>query len=101
MSRKLMAVFLSSALVFGSVSTSAWSAPDVAATQTQSAQSGDQVKNQAPLPPAGAAGIRQAQGVFGEYPLLTLALVAGAVALVWILLDDDDDDEEAPSTGTS
>ena len=102
MSRKLMAVLLSSALVFGGVSTSAWSAPDVSgANQAQSVQSGEQAKNQAPLPPAGAAGIKQAQGVFGEYPLLTLALVAGAVALVWILLDDDDDDEEAPSTGTS
>jgi hypothetical protein len=94
MSRKLMAVLLSSTLVLGSVSTSAWS-------QAQSVQSGEQAKNQAPLPPAGAAGIKQAQGIFGEYPLLTLALVAGAVALVWILLDDDDDDEEAPSTGTS
>jgi hypothetical protein len=98
-----MAVFLSSALVFGSVSTSAWSAPDVSG-QAQSVQTSDQTsdqaKNQAPLPPAGAAGIKQAQGVLGEYPLLTLALVAGAIALVWILLDDDDDDEEVPSTGT-
>ena len=100
MSRKLMAVFLSSALVFGSVSTSAWSAPDLGANQTQSVQGGQQAKNQVPLPPAGAAGIKQAQGVFGEYPLLTLALIGGAIALVWILLDDDDD-EEAPSTGTS
>ena len=96
MSRKLMAALLSSTLVLGSVSTSAWSAPD-AANQTQS----DQTKNQAPLAPAGAAGIKQAQGVFGEYPLLTLALIGGAIALVWILLDDDDDDEEVPSTGTS
>jgi hypothetical protein len=94
-----MAVLLSSALAFGSVSTSAWSAPDVSG-QAQSVQTSDQAKNQAPLPPAGAAGIKQAQGVFGEYPLLTLALVAGAIVLVWILLDDDDDDEEVPSTGT-
>jgi len=101
MSRQLMAVLLSSALVFGSVSTSAWSAPDVGANQTQSVQGGEPAKNQAPLPPAGAAGIQQAQGILGEYPLLTIALVAGAIALVWILLDDDDDDEEAPSTGTS
>jgi hypothetical protein len=94
-----MAVLLSSALAFGSVSTSAWAAPDVSG-QAQSVQTSDQAKNQAPLPPAGAAGIKQAQGVFGEYPLLTLALVAGAIVLVWILLDDDDDDEEVPSTGT-
>lgn len=99
MSQKLMAVLLSSALVFGNISTSAWSAPAVSGVnQDQSVQSGDRANNQAPLPPAGAAGIKQAQGVLGEYPLLTIALVAGAIALVWILLDDDDDDEEAPST---
>ena len=99
MSRKLMAVLLSSALVFGSVGTSAWSAPDVGANQAQSVQ-GEPAKNQAPLPPAGAAGIQQAQGLLGNYPLLTLALIGGAIALVWLLIDDDDD-EEAPSTGTS
>ena len=102
MSRKLMTVLLSSALILGNVSTSAWSAPDVSSQdQAQSVQASDQVKNQAPLPPAGAAGIQQAQGFFGDYPLLTLALIGGAIALVWILLDDGDDDEEAPSTGTS
>jgi len=103
MSRTLMVALLSSALVLGSVSTSAWSAPDASgANQAQSVQGADPAKNQAPLPPAGAAGIQQAQGILGEYPILTLALVAGAIALVWILLDDDDDDEdEAPSTGTS
>ena len=102
MSRTLMAALLSSALLLGNVSTSAWSAPDVSgANQVQSVQGTDQAKNHAPLPPAGAAGIKQAQGFIGEYPLLTLALVAGAVALVWILLDDDDDEDEAPSTGTS
>ena len=101
MSRKLMAVLISSALVFGNVSTSAWSAPDVSsANQAQSVQGADQAKNQAPLPPAGAAGIQQAQGLIGEYPILTLALVAAAGVLIWLLLDDDDD-EEAPSTGTS
>ena len=102
MSRKLMAALLSSVLVLGNVSTSAWSAPDVSgANQAQSVQVADPAKNQAPLPPAGAAGIKQAQGLIGEYPILTLVLVAGAIALVWILLDDDDDDEEAPSTSTS
>jgi hypothetical protein len=101
MSRKFMAVFLSSALVLGSVSTSAWSAPDTSASQAQSVQSSEQAKNQAPLPPAGAAGIQQAQGILGDYPVLTLALIGGAIALVWILLDDDDDDDETPSTGTS
>jgi hypothetical protein len=92
MSRKLMAALLSSTLVLGTISTSAWSAPD--ANQAQS----EQAQNQAPLPPAGAAGIKQAQGFIENYPLLTIAVIGGVIALVWILLDDDDDDEEAPST---
>ena len=95
MSRKLMTALLSSTLILGSVSTSAWSAPD-AANQPQSDQT-----NRAPLPPAGAAGIKQAQGFIQDYPILTIALIGGVIALVWILLDDDDDDEEVPSTGTS
>ena len=92
MSRKLMAALLSTTLVLGGVSTSAWAAPD--ANQAQSGQA----QNQAPLPPAGAAGIKQAQGFIEEFPILTLAVIGGVIALVWVLLDDNDDDEEAPST---
>jgi hypothetical protein len=95
MTRKLMAILVSSALVFGNVSTSAWSAPDM--SNNGQVQTADVAKNQQPLPPAGAAGIKQAQGFVEDYPLLTIALVAGVIALVWILLDEDDDDE-APST---
>jgi hypothetical protein len=98
MSRKLMIVLLSSTLVLSNMSTSAWAAADVSVGQT--VQTGDPVKNQAPLPPAGAAGIKQAQGFVEEYPLLTIALVAGLIAVVWILLDEDDDDNEVPTTGT-
>ena len=101
MSRKLMAALLSSALVLGNISTSAWSAPDVSgANQAQSVQGADPAQNQAPLPPAGAAGIKQAQGFISEYPILTIALVVGAGVLIWLLVDDDDDEDEAPSTGT-
>jgi len=91
-----MAVLISGALTFGNVNTSAWSATDASgATEAHSVQTGDSVNNQAPLPPAGAAGIKQAQGLLEEHPLLTVAIVAGIVAIVWILLDDDD---EAPDT---
>jgi hypothetical protein len=93
MSRKLMAMLVSSALVFGSVTTSAWSATDTAgATPTQ---------NSSPLPPAGAAGIKQAQGFDENSPWLGLGIVAGIVIIAWVLLDDDDEYEEAPSTGTN
>ena len=97
MSRKLMAILVSSAMAFGSVSTSAWSAPD-ATTQTQAVQTADAVKNQSPLPPGGAAGIKQAQG-FEDSPWLGLGLVAAVVVIAWILLDDDDEDDDS-SSGT-
>ena len=93
MSRKLMAMLVYSTLVFGSVTTSAWSATDTAgATPTQ---------NSSPLPAGGAAGIKEAQGFDENSPWLGLGIVAGIVIIAWVLLDDDDDDEEAPSTGTN
>ena len=101
MSRKLMAMLVSSALVFGSVSTSAWSATDrVGATQAQTVQTADSSKNFSPLPPGGAAGIKQAQGI-EDSPWLGIGIVAGIVIIAWILLDDGDDDDEAPTTGTN
>ena len=97
MSRKLMAMLVSSAMVFGSVSTSAWSATD-STVQPQVVQTSDAVKNQSPLPPGGAAGIKQAQG-FEDSPWLGLGLVAAVVIIAWILLDDDeDDDDSTPGT---
>ena len=101
MSRKLMAVLFSSALVLASLSTPSWSATNLAAEkQGAPVQTVDPVKNQAPLPPAGAAGIKQAQGFLSENPLLTIALGVGVIALIWILVDDDDGEDVAPSTGT-
>ena len=97
MSRKLMAMLVSSAMVFGSVSTSAWSATDVSAPQTQAVQTADAAKNQSPLPAGGAAGIKQAQG-FEDSPWLGLGLVAAAVIIAWVLLDDNDDDGSSSGT---
>lgn len=98
MSRKLMAILVSSALAFGSVSTSAWSATDLASNgQAQAVQTVDSTKNQSPLPPGGAAGIKQAQG-FEDSPWLGLGLVAAVVVIAWILLDDDDDDDSSSGT---
>ena len=97
MSRKLMAMLVSSTLILGSISTSAWSAPDTAgATQAQTAVQ----TNFSPLPPGGAAGIKEAQGI-EDSPWLGIGIVAAIVIVAWILLDDDDDEEEAPSTGTN
>jgi hypothetical protein len=89
MSRTFMAVLLSSALAFSSVSTSAWSQTDASV---------DQARNEAPLPPAGPArSIEEAQGFIRTFPILSLTIAAGLVYLVWILIDDE---EETSTTGT-
>ena len=90
MSRKLMAILVSSTLVFGNFTTSAWSAP--AKFSATSA-----VTNQSPLPPGGAAGIRQAQGE-GIEPWAAIAIVAGIFLVGVLLLHEDDDDTSSPST---
>jgi hypothetical protein len=78
-------------LAFGTVSTSAWSANDpVNRAQTTA------VQNQSPLPPAGAAGIKEAQGI-EQSAWLGIGLVVLFVGVAWLLLDSDD---EAESTGT-
>ena len=100
MSRKLMAVLISSALVFGNVSTSAWSATDTSAVQTQAVQAADGAKNPSPLPAGGAAGIKQAQG-FEDSPWVGLGLVAAIVAIAWVLIDNGDDDDTPSGTGTN
>jgi hypothetical protein len=101
MSRKITALFLSSALALGSISTSAWSAPGStqsivpASTQTARAEG----KNAPPLSPAGAAGIREAQGA-GNAGWILGGFVG--VYLLLVLLDSggDDDDDISPGTGT-
>jgi hypothetical protein len=98
MTRKLIAISVASAIAFGSVSTSAWSASNITNSgQAQGVQTADVSKNQSPLQPGGAAGIKQAQGS-GGIPPLTLALITGALVLVWILLGEDNDDDSVPST---
>ena len=98
MPRKLMAILISSALVFGNISTSAWSADATAKVETQAAST-IAAKNQSPLPPGGAAGIKQAQG-YEDGPWLGIGLLVGLFVLGVILLDDEDDDESTSTTST-
>ena len=86
MSRTLIVVLLSSVLAFGNLGTTSSFAADRSVGQSANT---NRVQNQAPLPAAGAAGIKQAQGAI-ENPILAVAIVAGLIGL-WILLDDDDD----------
>jgi len=91
MLRQLMASLVSSALVFGNVSTSALSAPVQAAAPT---------KNQSPLPPGRAAGIKQAQGSQID-PLLAGGIVVGIFAVAALLIGDSDDDDDGATTTTT
>jgi hypothetical protein len=89
--------------MFSSASTSAWSAPvgatavQTAVATTDTAQVSAAATNPSPLPPAGAAGIKEAQG-FTVGPLLGVALVVGTVLIIYLLLHDDRDDDEGPAT---
>jgi len=97
MSRRLTAILVSSALVFGNVSSSAWAATETSIAATEAGV--DATKNPSPLPPGGAAGIRQAQG--STRTLIGIGIIAGFIAIAWLVLDDDDDDDAtSSSTGT-
>ena len=87
MSRKLMAVLVSTAMAFGSVSTSAWSAGE---PTKQTAQTSVAAKNQSPLPAAGAAGIKQAQGAGDNTGWILGGLILGTIVLALLLTEDDD-----------
>jgi len=95
MSRKLMAVLISTAMAFGSVSTSGWSAGEPA---KQTAQTSVTAKNQSPLPAAGAAGIKQAQGAGDNSAWILGGLIVGTILLAILLTEDDDDSGGPPST---
>lgn len=96
MSRKLMAVLVSTAMAFSSVTTSAWSAGEPAKQATQTSTS---AQNQSPLPAAGAAGIKQAQGAGDNTALILGALILGSIFLA--LLVTDEGEGGGPPTGTN
>ena len=95
MSRKLMAVLVSTAMAFGSVTTSAWSAGEPAKQATQASVA---AKNQSPLPAAGAAGIKQAQGAGDNSALILGGLIVGSIILAILLTEDDEDNDSGPIT---
>jgi hypothetical protein len=100
MSRPLIAILLSSALVFGSVITNAAAAPIVRnAVQTDIVQTAP-VDNQAPLPAGNAAGIKQAQGG-GVSPALAIGIVAGLFILGVLLIGDNDDEDDTTTPSTT
>jgi len=96
MSRKFTAWLVSGALVFGNAGTGAWSA-ESEPLRAQAVQSQPVSNNQAPLPPGGAAGIKEAQG-FDDSPWLGVGIVVALFVAGVLLLDDEDDDDGSTST---
>ena len=85
MLRRLTAALVSTALVLGAVAPSVLAASD---------------KNQAPLPPGKAAGIKHAQG--GQVdPLLAGGIVVGVFAISALLIGDNGNDHEGGAATTT
>jgi hypothetical protein len=83
--RQLIAVVVATALTFGSIRADA---EPVAASQPQNQPL--LAQNQPPLKPAGAAGIREAQGI-ADVDVWFISGVILAAILVILLVNDDDE----------
>lgn len=94
MSYKWIAVLLSCVVMMGSPDTS-WSGP--AATPPSSSPVRNAVS---PLPPAGPATIKQAQGTDWGGPLLGAAVTGGIFLTVLLLINDDANGPAASTTTT-
>ena len=89
-----IAVLLSSVVIVGSANA-AWAASIAAPAPSTSVS-----RIASPLPPGGAAGIKQAQGADWSGPLIGAA-VTGGIFLAMLLLIDGDDTGPVTSTTTS
>jgi hypothetical protein len=102
MSRQSMAIFVSSVLAFADWSTTAMSAPILRPSEQTGVMRTAASKNQSPLPPGTAAGIKQAQA-WQIDPLLGVGMVVGVFLLGVLLLNENDGDDHgsvASTTGT-
>jgi hypothetical protein len=104
MARQLVALLVSSAVLVGAMSSAS-------SAQSPSAQAGNPVtssvrdakadRNSTPLPPGGAAGIRQAQGN-GEtvWNIVGLAFFGGVIAAM-IFVGNPEDSQSVTTTTTT
>ena len=100
MVRKVMAVLVSGALWLGSTNA-VWTQTAAPPASTASSTSAPQNGNAAPLPPGGAAGIRQAQGTGDTvWHIIGLGFL-GAVVLAMIFVGNDEDEEIVTTTTTN
>jgi hypothetical protein len=105
MVRKMVALLVSGAVLIGGMNAAlaqaASAQPANPASSVSAAPDAKADRNATPLPPGGAAGIRQAQGG-GEtiWNIIGLGFLGGVV-LAMIFVGNDEDDEEVPTTTTS
>ena len=90
MSLKSIALVLSCAVM---MQGAAWSAPLSTPSPSAPAKSAP-----SPLPPAGPATIKQAQGTDWNGPLLGAAVTGGIFLAVLLLINDDADGPSTPTT---
>jgi hypothetical protein len=96
MVRKMVALLVSSAVLVGGMNAAL--AQGASAQPASTAMSTKADGNSTPLPPGGAAGIRQAQGG-GEtiWNIVGLSFLGGVV-LAMIFVGNDEDDETVATT---
>jgi hypothetical protein len=99
MVRKMVALLLSGAVLIGGMNAAL--AQGASAQPANPANTARAEGNSTPLPPGGAAGIRQAQGG-GETVWTIIGLgFLGGVVLAMIFVGNDESDDETPPTTTS
>ena len=95
MPRTLLATLIVSAFVLNT-----WSATGATSTvPTEAVGTVGATSNRSVLPPGGAAGIKEAQGIESGTYWRQAALVIGAFVLVGLLMGIDDSDEATTTTG--
>jgi hypothetical protein len=94
MSCKSIAMILSCLMTIGSLDAAS-SAPAATPPRTVSAPNA-----QSPLPPAGPATIKQAQGTDWTGPLIGAAVTGGIFLAVLLLINDDADGPATTTTAT-
>ena len=103
MVRKMVALLVSSAVLIGGMNAALaqGASAQPANTAISATPNAKADGNSAPLPPGGAAGIRQAQGGGDTvWHIIGLGFLGGVV-LAMIFVGNNEDDEEVPTTTTS
>ena len=90
----LLAILVVSGLLLNTWSAAAASSPVL----TQTTESVGAASNRSALPPGGAAGIKEAQGIESGSYWREAGLVIGAFVIVWLLAGIDDSDEATTTT---